>query len=220
MRDGRGGLPPAAAKVHQIGVSMQEPKYPEEADITRTGMAGEEPSHPVAVLSAVLAALGREERGESRAEFAARAEVGVDLVRGIEEGSCPAWSTTAPEIFRVAGAMYPDSAAWFWTAANCDLLLSLVLSDDMATASVAADELLSDPEERQTARVLLLWAVRGIVALPAWDGSRAPLLPPADLNLLRARAADLAGPGTDAAVSVALVTLLTDLFPQAMGKMP
>lgn len=172
------------------------------------GQAGEDGEYecPVSVLSAIVAAAGRQALAESREQFATRAGVGPELVAGIEDGTRPAWDVPGPQFTAIAGALGPGLGEKLWTATSCDLVLTDVLSGDWA--GVAAADALTDPAQIEAARMLLAWAVRG-----TRDGG-APLLADPERELLRQKAAELAASGTpDAWVGAHLLALFAGQIP-------
>jgi hypothetical protein len=138
-------------------------------DQTTTGHAGghaQAPGgRPVAVLSSVVLRAAWAGYRESRADFAGRAGVGLHVVEGAEDGTCPAWALPYAEFTALAEAvavLNPSLRGVFSTAAACDLLLTSVMRGDQAFST----DVLADDSTRDLAVGLLRWGVTGEFRLP------------------------------------------------------
>jgi hypothetical protein len=162
--------------------------------------------YPIAVLSAAVLRAARQVDRESRAGFAARAVVPVEVVGGAEDGTRPAWALSYLEFTALADAV---SSGWsrpgFEIAAACDLLLSCVLSGDQVFAADA----LTGGGTRELAGSLLRWAITGDFHTRGRNRvvvQAGPLLTGTQVALLRDRAVALAASGSpDAWVGVDLL---------------
>jgi hypothetical protein len=162
--------------------------------------------YPIAALSAAVLRTARLGYLESRAGFATRAGVPVEVVDGAEDGTRPAWALSYFEFTALADAA---SSGWprpgFETAAACDLLLSCVLSGDQVFAADA----LTGSGTRELAGSLLRWGITG--ELHTRGRNRVvvqvgPLLTGTQVAVLRERAVALAMSGSaDAWVGVELL---------------
>jgi hypothetical protein len=158
--------------------------------------------NPVTALSGAVLRAARATYAEHRTDLAARAAVRLDVVDGVEDGTCPAWVLPYAEFAALAeaiSALNPQLGLMWETAAACDLLLSCVMDGDQAMAT----DVLADDDTRDLAVALLRWAVTGQLRAPghlacARVPGRQPgrLLDDGQLSLLRQRAAALAGSGS------------------------
>jgi hypothetical protein len=114
----------------------------------------------VAVLSAAVLAAARTGYREGRADFAARAGIGLHVVEGAEDGTGPAWELPYAEFMALADAvavLNPSLRDLFETAAACDLLVTCLLDGDQAMAT----DVLADDDTRDITVALLRWAITG-----------------------------------------------------------
>jgi hypothetical protein len=111
----------------------------------------------------------RTEYRESRESFAMRAGVGLDLMEGVEDRSCPVWELPYAAFIALGDAVSVRSSslrAVFETAAACDLVLTCVMRGDEAFST----DVLADDDTRDLAVGLLRWAVTGEFRLPGCAG--------------------------------------------------
>ena len=142
-------------------------------DQTTTGQAGEPArvsgTRPVAVLSACVLRAARAGYLESRERFAARAGIGLQVVDGVEDQSCPVWDLPYAAFSALGDAvsvLNPSLRAVFEAAAACDLVLTCVMRGDQAFST----DVLADDDMRDLAVGLLRWAVTGEFRLPGYAG--------------------------------------------------
>lgn len=128
------------------------------------------------VLSACVLRAARMGYLESRERFAARAGVGLDVVDGIEDRSCPVWELPYSAFSALGDAisvLNPWLRTVFETAAACDLVLTCVMRGDQAFST----DVLADDDTRDLAVGLLRWAVIGEFRLPGYaEWMQAPVL--------------------------------------------
>src|SRR5438128_2528483 len=80
------------------------------------------------------------------------------VVKGAEEGTCPAWQLPYDEFTALADAvgwLDPSPRELFETPAACDLLLACLLDGDQAMAT----DVLTDDDTRDMTVALLRWAI-------------------------------------------------------------
>lgn len=170
-----------------------------------SGDAGERRVRAGAVITAAVLRAGRGTEAET---FAARGGACLGLAAGLEAGARMPWDVPVPELNALAQALGPELGEMLWTASMCDLLVANMLGGDLAGAGIVAADVAGDPAQRGTARALLRWAVQGIApGVP-------PLLAGAERDVLRRKAAELAGSGTDdAQVGAELLALFPPVTP-------
>jgi hypothetical protein len=106
---------------------------------------------------------------ESKERFAARAGVGLSVVEGIEDRSCPVWElpyATFSALGDAVSALDQALGAVFETAAACDLVLTCVMRGERAFST----DVLAEDDTRDLAVGLLRWAVTGEFRLPGYAG--------------------------------------------------
>jgi hypothetical protein len=95
--------------------------------------------------------------------------VGLHVVEGVEDGSCPVWDlpyVTFTALGDAVSVLNPSLRTVFEAAAACDLVMTCVMRGDRAFST----DVLADDDTRDLAVGLLRWAVTGEFPLPCHIG--------------------------------------------------
>lgn len=187
------------ALLNQVEMSMNAPRESPVIGLNSKLTPETSGEHRVGVLSGAILRAAVNAYGHGHRGLAARVGVTEEVVADTASGACPAWELPYNDFTALAGTV---EALWagaaFETAAECDLLLSLVLDGEQYMAT----DVLTEPGSRDLARALLRLAVR--------EAER-PLLPEGLRVLLCERAAALTGSGSpDAWVGREILTFVSD----------